>query len=312
MPKDYQLNLFRQLQNLRHKTMTVKEYTEEFYRLNIRVGHIEEDVEKVARYINGLRYEIQDEIILLSLRTVEDAYQATLKEEEKLARKKSQRNRGRSPARGKGQSNRGRFQPSKEEAGSSSSQSPRGGESRGIIFFSRGRGRGREMRCYTCGKIGHMSWDCPENKETNQRNAHVAETKEEDVNVVEKEETPEVGESLLLKRVLVKAEKEVHEPTQRKSLFRTVCKSRGKCCKIVIDSGSTDNLVSTEMVEKLGLQRLVHPTPYRVSWLQKGHQILVNEQCKVEFHIGSYKDEVLCDIMPMDVLSYFVGKVMEV
>jgi hypothetical protein len=68
--------------------MRVKEYTEEFCRLNIRDGHIEEDDEKVARYINGLRYEIQDEIILLSLKTVEDAYQATLKAEMKLARKK--------------------------------------------------------------------------------------------------------------------------------------------------------------------------------------------------------------------------------
>ena len=85
------------------------------------------------------------------------------------------------------------------------------------------------------------------------------------MNAIEKKETPEVGESLLLKRVLVKEEKEVHEPTQRKSLFITVCKSRGKCCKVVINSGSTNNLVSTDMVEKLGLQRLVHPTPYRVT-----------------------------------------------
>jgi hypothetical protein len=75
-----------------------------------------------------------------------------------------------------------------------------------------------------------------------------------------------------MKRVLIKSEKEAKEPTQRKSLFRTVCKSRGKCCKVVIDSGSTDNLVSTEMVEKLGLKRTTHPFPYKVSWLQKGHQ----------------------------------------
>jgi hypothetical protein len=85
MPKDYHLNLFRQLQNLRQKTMTVKEYIEEFYRLNIRFGHIEEDVEKVARYIYGLRYEIKP----FSLRTVEDAYQADLKVEDKLDRKQS-------------------------------------------------------------------------------------------------------------------------------------------------------------------------------------------------------------------------------
>jgi hypothetical protein len=107
--------------------------------------------------------------------------------------------------------------------------------------------------------------------------AHVAESREEKVNVATKEEVPEVEELLLLKRLLIKLEKEIKEPTQRKSLFGTVCKSGGKCCKVVIDSGSTDNLVSVEMVEKLGLKRTTHPTPYKVSWMQKGHQILVNE-----------------------------------
>jgi len=38
--------------------MTVKEYIEEFYRLNIKIGQRERDEEKVAKYINGLRYEI--------------------------------------------------------------------------------------------------------------------------------------------------------------------------------------------------------------------------------------------------------------
>eukprot|EP00253_Pinus_taeda_P011709 PITA_11709 len=76
--------------------MSVKEYTKEFYRLSIRVGHAEDDMEKVARYINGLRYDIQDEINLLSLKTIEDAYQAGLKAEEKMLRKQNQRNRGKS------------------------------------------------------------------------------------------------------------------------------------------------------------------------------------------------------------------------
>ena len=69
----------------------------------------------------------------------------------------------------------------------------------------------------------------------------------------------------MLKRVLGKAEKKVHEPAQRKSLFMTKCKSQEKCCKMVIDSGSTYNLVSTEIVEKLGLKMMKHPTPYKVS-----------------------------------------------
>jgi hypothetical protein len=38
--------------------MTLKEYTKEFYKLNIMAGKRERDEEKVSRYINGLRYEI--------------------------------------------------------------------------------------------------------------------------------------------------------------------------------------------------------------------------------------------------------------
>jgi uncharacterized protein YjbK len=59
--------------------MIVKEYTEEFYKLNIRTGQRDKYEEKVARYINGPRYEIQDEINMISIRTMEDAYQLTLK-----------------------------------------------------------------------------------------------------------------------------------------------------------------------------------------------------------------------------------------
>jgi hypothetical protein len=87
IPRDYQITLFRRIQNLRQKLMTVKEYIEEFYRLNIRVGHQESDDEKVERYLNGLRYDIQDELSMVTIRTVEDAYQMDLKAEEKLSRK---------------------------------------------------------------------------------------------------------------------------------------------------------------------------------------------------------------------------------
>ena len=83
---------------------------------------------------------------------------------------------------------------------------------------------------------------------------------------------------------------------------------KNKCCKLIIDSGSTDNLVATEMVEKLGLKCLKHPTPYKVSWLQKGHQLFVDDQCEVEFHIDRYKDKVICDIMPMDVCHILLGR----
>jgi hypothetical protein len=54
IPKDYQITLFWRMQNLRQNLMSVKEYTEEFYRISIREGHQESDDEKVSRYMNGL------------------------------------------------------------------------------------------------------------------------------------------------------------------------------------------------------------------------------------------------------------------
>ena len=72
--------------------------------MNIKAGQRERDEEKVVRYINGPRYEIQDEINMMSVRTIEDSYQFMLKEEENLAMKQSHRGRGKIsvPNKGKG------------------------------------------------------------------------------------------------------------------------------------------------------------------------------------------------------------------
>jgi len=156
--------------------------------------------------------------------------------------------------------------------------------------------------------LGHKSYDCPEGESVGGRGAYVAQLEDAEATPQEVENTPETGEALVLNKVLLKPAKEIAEPDQRKALFRTVCKSQGKCCKLIIDSGSTDNLVAVEMVEKLGLKKLKHPTPYKVSWLQKGHQLLVDEQCEVEFQIGMYKDKIICDVMPMDVCHILLGR----
>ena len=87
---------------------------------------------------------------------------------------------------------------------------------------------------------------------------------------------------MVVNKVLVKQTKEFVEPAQRKNLFRSVCKVQRKCCQLVIDSGSTENLVSTEVIEKLNFRTREHPTPYKVSWLHKGHQLIVKEQCEIE------------------------------
>ena len=77
---------------------------------------------------------------------------------------------------------------------------------------------------------------------------------------------------------------------------------------MIIDGGSTDNLVSTEVIEKLKFPKTKHPIPYKLSWLQNGHQLLVSEQCEIDLQIGKYKDRVLCDVMSMDVCHILLGR----
>ena len=56
------------------------------------------------------------------------------------------------------------------------------------------------------------------------------------------------------------------------------------------------------------LQKTKHPIPYKVSWLQNGHQLLVSEQCEINLQIGNYKDRVLCDVISMDVFHILLGR----
>jgi hypothetical protein len=62
------------------------------------------------------------------------------------------------------------------------------------------------------------------------------------------------------------------------------------------------------MVEKLELMTTKHPSPYKVSWLQKGHWVSVTKQCLVKFKIGNYHDEILCDVIPMDMCHILLGR----
>jgi hypothetical protein len=125
------------------------------------------------------------------------------------------------------------------------------------------------VKCYACGKTWHMSWECPKNKDTGVKEARIFEAQQRNLETNMKAEAVEEGISLMMRKSLVNPEKEVQEPVQRNNLFRTTCKTIDRLCKVIIDSGSTDNLVSMEMVVKLKLEMTTHPSLYRVSWLQK-------------------------------------------
>ena len=57
---------------------------------------------------------------------------------------------------------------------------------------------------------------------------------------------PEARENLMVRRTLCNGSDE--EPILRRSLFKTRCKMARKCCKAIIDDGSSKNLESIELV----------------------------------------------------------------
>ena len=75
--------------------MTVTYYIEEFYKLDVRFGHADDEVDKVSKCLNGLTITIQDEINFINMETLEEAYLYALRDEEILEKKQHHRQRTR-------------------------------------------------------------------------------------------------------------------------------------------------------------------------------------------------------------------------
>ena len=83
------------------------------------------------------------------------------------------------------------------------------------------------------------------------------------------------GENLMFRRILIR-KPSLDEPKHRRSLFRIGCKIIVKIYKV--DSRSTNNIISEEAVNKLQLSKIPHVNPYKVTWINQGQSVLVNEK----------------------------------
>lgn len=125
-------------------------------------------------------------------------------------------------------------------------------------------------------ETGHRSFECPRRRFDAQ--AHFVEPVEgeqEDDDIEgdpvydddggdeheEGELEADEGESLLIRRAMYTPKVKTDERWLRTKIFRTRCTSGGKVCNVIIDSGSCENMVSKEMVEKLNLKCEKDPRP---------------------------------------------------
>jgi hypothetical protein len=106
-------------------------------------------------------------------------------------------------------------------------------------------------------------------------------------------------ESVVVQRVLSTQVAQA-EKNQRHTLFHTKGVVHERSIRIIIDSGSCNNLASTTLVEKLSLPTRAHPHPYHIQWLNDGGKIKVTRSVRVPFSLGSYSDYADCDVIPME------------
>jgi hypothetical protein len=70
------------------------------------------------------------------------------------------------------------------------------------------------------------------------------------------------------------------------NIFHSICTIEDKVCSLIIDSRSHKNMVYAEVVRKFQLATENHLKPYKLTWLNKDTEVIVDRHCLVSFSIG--------------------------
>jgi hypothetical protein len=308
-PHNYLPIMYQRLQNCSQGAKSVEEYMDEFHQLLARVDLSESVEQLVSRYIGGLRPQIQDMVNLFDPMTISAATQRALLVEKNLA----WGSLGIFGRGGTGGYNRsgGSF-PNR-------GTTPSNGPNKGTTTVGQSSRTGAPIgpKCFRCGEPGHRMVDCRKGEkygkgllvDSGGAFEEQGGGEEQDATFDEDGEGEEAflsgdaesGPLFMVRRVCFTPRKAEDEDEQRHNLFHSRCTIGGKVCQLVIDSGSCENVVAEEVVEKLALETEKHPNPYRLEWLKKGNEVIVTKRCLVSFSIGNrYQDKMLCDVVAMD------------
>ncbi|KAL4332885.1 hypothetical protein GQ457_07G005270 [Hibiscus cannabinus] len=311
IPTHYHRELFNKLQNLKQSNRSVEDYYKEMEVAMIR-ANIDEDREAtMARFLAGLDPDIANVVELQHYIDIDDMVPMAMKVEKQLKRKGVARPYASNTSKwGHGSNKKNVSISTKDGSGSSKPNKP-------IIESNKGKNtstpiRSRDMQCFKCLGRGHIASQCPNRnamfiRENGEIESNHEEEEETEVPIDEEEmEFAVDGEALVVKRSL--STQVMESEQQRENIFHTRCHVNGKVCFVIIDGGSCTNVASNLMIEKLGLPTTKHPQPYKLQWLNDGGEIKVTKQARIPFSIGKYKDEILCDVVPMHAGHLLLGR----
>lgn len=93
--------------------------------------------------------------------------------------------------------------------------------------------------------------------------------------------------SLVIQKNLLTPRQESQEDLLCTNIFHTTCIVSGRVCKVIIDSGSCENVVPKEVVNKLKLKVENHPNPYKIALFKKGNEVTIDKCCLISLSIGN-------------------------
>jgi hypothetical protein len=101
---------------------------------------------------------------------------------------------------------------------------------------------------------------------------------------------------------------EPDEPEEGDCLFHSKMWVKGTPLHFIVDSGIHKNLILEKVIKQLALPTMPHPQPYTIGWLLQESDIRINQQCRLSYGIKPFKDEVLCDLSPLEVCDFLLGQ----
>ena len=140
--------------------------------------------------------------------------------------------------------------------------------------------RTRDVKCFKCFGRGHVQTQCPNQRTLFLRGVDEYSSCDDAPSGKEEEENnervyPYEGELMMIRRTL-NNQISVNLETQRENIFHTRCKVFENLCSLIVDSGSCCNCYNARMVEKLHLQVVPHPKPYKLQWINEDGELTVD------------------------------------
>jgi hypothetical protein len=274
----------------------VPEFTNTFHTLCTKLGIKDSERHLVLKYRGALHRYIQTKMDFLDISSLGAAYRYVVKIEQKFKHQNKREFGSANP------------QQSKYDKDNPNKQSP---ENQSKPQENKGHGKTKDTGKWC--DFHKIPWHNTD--ECRSKQSLVAEIKDKEPNPDSESDSENIGKrkiidadpTAIVATAAIQPEEPI-DPGEGERLFHSQMWVKGTPLHFIVHSRSQKNLISAEVVKQLGLSTTPHPQPYSIGWLRQGRDLRVSQQCRLSYSIQPFKDEVLCDVSPLDVCDVLLGQ----